>query len=160
MDWLVDTNILIDHLRGVAKATTFLRQARSSETLWLSAITVAEVYAGQGSRQSKQASKVTRLLNLFRTAYVDGSVARLGGEIARDCGTALPDALIAATAIRKGLVLATRSTSRTFPTSKFALRIDIKLETAVVILHAFQKKTSKTPPREIELARARLKEML
>ena len=36
----------------------------------------------------------------------------------------------------------------------------IKLETAVVILHAFQKKTSKTPPREIELARARLKEML
>lgn len=25
MDWLVDTNILIDHLRGVSKATTFLR---------------------------------------------------------------------------------------------------------------------------------------
>jgi phage-related protein len=36
----------------------------------------------------------------------------------------------------------------------------IKLETAVVILHAFQKKTSKTPSREIELARARLKEIL
>ena len=139
MDWLVDTNILIDHLRGVAKATTFLRQARSSGTLWLSAITVAEVYAGQGTRQSKQASKVTRLLNLFRTAYVDGSVARLGGEIARDCGTALPDALIAATASAKDWFLrpATLRTSRTFPTSTFELRIDIKLETAVVILHAF-----------------------
>src|SRR6185295_19775542 len=36
----------------------------------------------------------------------------------------------------------------------------IKLETAVVIFHAFQKKTVKTPPHEIELARARLKEML
>ena len=36
----------------------------------------------------------------------------------------------------------------------------VKLETAVVILHAFQKKTAKTPPHEIELARARLKEML
>ena len=36
----------------------------------------------------------------------------------------------------------------------------IKLETAVVIFHAFQKKTSKTPRHEIELARARLKEML
>jgi len=35
-----------------------------------------------------------------------------------------------------------------------------KLETAVVIFHAFQKKTAKTPPHEIELARARLKEML
>ena len=27
MDWLVDTNILIDHLRGVPKATTFDRLA-------------------------------------------------------------------------------------------------------------------------------------
>jgi len=111
MDWLVDTNILIDHLRGISKATTFLRQARSSGTLWLSAITVAEVYAGQGTRQPKQAAKISRLLNLFRIAYVDGSVGRLGGEIARDVGTALPDALIAATAARKGLVLATRNTS-------------------------------------------------
>ena len=111
MDWLVDTNILIDHLRGTPKATTFLRQARSAGTLWLSAITVAEVYAGRGTRQTKDAAKLNRLLNLFRIAYVDRSVARLGGEITRDCGTALPDALIAATAIRKGLVLATRNAS-------------------------------------------------
>jgi predicted nucleic acid-binding protein len=111
MDWLVDTNILIDHLRGVSKATTFLRQVRNAGTLWISAVTVAEVYAGQRTRQAKQAAKVSRLLNLFRIAYVDGVVAKLGGEIARDCGTALPDALIAATAVRKGLVLATRNMS-------------------------------------------------
>ena len=55
MDWLVDTNILIDHLRGTPKATTFLRQARSAGTLWLSAITVAEVYADQGrDNQNRQ----------------------------------------------------------------------------------------------------------
>jgi phage-related protein len=36
----------------------------------------------------------------------------------------------------------------------------IKLETAVLIFHAFQKKTAKTPRPEIRLARARLKEML
>ena len=36
----------------------------------------------------------------------------------------------------------------------------IKMETAVLIFHAFQKKTPKTPPPEIKLARARLKEML
>ena len=36
----------------------------------------------------------------------------------------------------------------------------IKLETAVLIFHAFQKKTAKTPPHEIELARKRIKEML
>lgn len=111
MDWLVDTNILIDHLRGVSKATTFLRQGRRGGTLWISVITVAEVYAGQKTRQPKQTATVSRLLNLFRVAYIDGVVARLGGEIARDCGTSLPDALIAATAVRRGLVLATRNTS-------------------------------------------------
>jgi predicted nucleic acid-binding protein len=111
MDWLVDTNILIDHLRGTPKATTLLRQARSAGTLWLLAITVAEVHACHETRRKKQAAKLSRLLNLFRFAYVDGSVAGLGGEIARDCGTALPDALIAATAVRKGVVLATRNTS-------------------------------------------------
>ena len=110
MNWLVDTNILIDHLRGVSKATTFLRQAGNAGTLWVSVITVAEVYAGQRTRQVKQAAKVNRLFNLFRIAYLDGVVAKLGGEIVRDCGTVLPDALIAATAVRKGLVLATRNT--------------------------------------------------
>jgi len=35
-----------------------------------------------------------------------------------------------------------------------------KLATVVLIFHAFEKKTAKTPPHEIELARKRLKEML
>jgi len=35
-----------------------------------------------------------------------------------------------------------------------------KLVDAVLIFHAFEKKTGKTPPHEIELARKRLKEML
>jgi phage-related protein len=35
-----------------------------------------------------------------------------------------------------------------------------KLATAVLIFHAFEKKTAKTPPHEIVLARKRLKEML
>ena len=35
-----------------------------------------------------------------------------------------------------------------------------RLETAVLIFHAFEKKTAKTPLHEIEVARKRLKEML
>ena len=35
-----------------------------------------------------------------------------------------------------------------------------RLETAVLIFHAFEKRTAKTPPQEIALARKRLKEML
>lgn len=109
MDWLIDTNILIDHLRGTARATAFLRKARKQQTLWISVITVAEIYAGQQMRQPKEKAKVVRFLRLFRVAYLDGTIAAIGGEIARDYGTALPDALIAATALSKGLRLATRN---------------------------------------------------
>lgn len=35
-----------------------------------------------------------------------------------------------------------------------------RLEMAVLIFHAFKKKTAKTPVHEIELARTRLKQML
>ena len=35
-----------------------------------------------------------------------------------------------------------------------------KLAGTVLIFHAFEKKTAQTPPREIDLARKRLKEML
>jgi len=35
-----------------------------------------------------------------------------------------------------------------------------RLETAILIFHAFEKKTQKTPRREIDEARKRLKEML
>ncbi len=35
-----------------------------------------------------------------------------------------------------------------------------RLEPAILIIHAFKKKTAKTPLREIELARTRFREML
>ena len=61
-------------------------------------------------KQSKERAAVIRFLKLFRVAYLDGAIAVKGGEIVRDYGTALPDALIAATALNKGLRLATRNT--------------------------------------------------
>lgn len=35
-----------------------------------------------------------------------------------------------------------------------------RLDTAILILHAFEKKAAKTPKREIDVARTRLREML
>jgi predicted nucleic acid-binding protein len=110
MALLVDTNILIDHLRNLPQATTYLSQARRQERLWLSAITVAEIYAGQKMRQPAELAKVKRFLQHFRVAYLDGTIAAQGGALARDFAVALPDALIAATALNKGLQLVTRNT--------------------------------------------------
>ncbi|MEW6129461.1 MAG: type II toxin-antitoxin system VapC family toxin [Acidobacteriota bacterium] len=109
MDWLIDTNILIDHFRGVSQATQFLRRERKQGILWVSVITVAEIYAGQKMKLPREAAKVNRFLNLFRIAYLDEPVAIEGGKITREYAVALPDALIAATALNKDLTLATRN---------------------------------------------------
>lgn len=109
MDLLVDTNILVDHLRGLPQATAWLRQVRRSNRLWLSALTIAEIHAGQKMKQPAEAAKVKRLLQFFRVAYLDGTTAAQGGAFARDYGVALPDALIAATAVSKGMPVVTRN---------------------------------------------------
>lgn len=106
MAWLIDTGILIDHFRGSRKATDFLSEARKEGRLWISLITVAELFAGRKMRDAVENRKVRRLLKTFRAAYLDVRIAVLAGEIRRDYEVLLPDALIAATALRKDLTLA------------------------------------------------------
>lgn len=121
MDYLVDTNILIDYLRGAPQAAAFFRQARRRGKLWVSVISVAELYLGQGTKQAREAAKVKRLLRLFRIAHLDGSAAAQGGAIARDYNLDFRDALIAATALSKGLLLITRNIKHFSPIPKLAV---------------------------------------
>ncbi|HXT51585.1 MAG TPA: PIN domain-containing protein [Thermoanaerobaculia bacterium] len=67
-------------------------------------ITRAELFAGNvGS------DRLIQLLQPFRELPVDREVAEQAGRIRRESGLRLPDALIAATAVVHGLVLATRN---------------------------------------------------
>jgi predicted nucleic acid-binding protein len=98
-DLLVDTDVLIDHLRGARAFTP--SHARVS----YSTVTRAELFAGRASQE-----KVVRtLLGPFRELPVDRAVAELGGRLRRDHGVRIADALIAATALVHGLELLTRN---------------------------------------------------
>lgn len=99
-DLLIDTDIIIDHLRGAAR----LRRPPGSE-ICCSVITRAELIAGP----HEQEATVKRLLAGFRELPVSAAVAELGGGIRRATGIALPDALIAATALTADLELRTRN---------------------------------------------------
>ncbi len=97
-DILVDTDVFIDHLRGA-------RALRSDgHRLHYSVITRAELFA-----RTRGVEAAAVLLAPLGEIPVDRAIAERAGRIRRDTGIRLPDALIAATAMTRSLMLATRN---------------------------------------------------
>ena len=97
---LVDTDVLIDFLRGREQAVSFV--SLESDRIILSSIVVAELYAGvRGGKGDSEQSTLERFLSLFRVVPVTAAIARLGGLYKRDYGKShgisLADAVVAAT---------------------------------------------------------------
>lgn len=113
MSVLLDSVIVIDHLNGIAAATTYLRSLPGAS---VSVITRAEVLAGTDSRNL---AAVTRLLDRYPTLAIDQAVADLAADLRRVHRWRLPDAFQAALAQVHGLQLATRNT-KNFPPTRFA----------------------------------------
>ena len=104
---LVDTDVLVDYLRGRAGAVAFVKA--QAERVILSSIVVAELYAGVLGDQERDA--LDELVSLFRVVPVTGELARAGGLYKRDYakshGVGLADAILAATAQAENADLAT-----------------------------------------------------
>ena len=116
---LVDSDVLIAHLRGLDAARDWLINTRKDGPLSISVISNAELVGGMRSVERRQ---VWRLLASFRAEPVSEIIARRAGEMMRryrrsHSGIGLGDYLIAATADVKGLKLATLNT-RHFPMFK------------------------------------------
>ena len=114
VSYVLDTTVLIDHLRDHAAATAWLlalpTRPMSSE------VTRAEVIGGL--RSSERAS-AERLFAAMDWIAVDEAVSRLAGDLGRryrrsHVGLGTADLLIAATAIDQGAKMAT-SDVRHFP---------------------------------------------
>lgn len=108
---MVDTDILIDHLRGVQGATSFLeRIARGEYQAMVSVITELELFAG--TMKNGEAQKVLNLLSMMSPIPVGSETARKAGEILRqhrNSGLSALDAIIAASALLNNAVLVTRN---------------------------------------------------
>lgn len=98
-DLLVDTDVLVDHLRGARRLDA------AGRGLSYSTITRCELFAGRTTDEDR----VRTLLAPFRELPVDRAVAERAGRIRRETGLRTPDALIAATAVEHGLALLTRN---------------------------------------------------
>lgn len=107
---LLDSDVLIAHLRGVPQAQDWLLRARQETgRMGVRAVTITEIAGGMRSNEKRE---VTRLLASLDIFPVSSHVAWRAAEFMRQyrqshSGIGLGHYLIAATAIAEGLQLAT-----------------------------------------------------
>jgi len=107
--FLIDSDILIDFLRGLNKTRGFLFKLRKEGELLISVINVVEIYSGKEIKNTKKRKIIDQFLNGFKIIPLDENLSKLAGEIRLNYYLPFADAIVAATAIYTGSVLATRN---------------------------------------------------
>ena len=108
---LIDSDILIDHLRKEKNALDFLDRAlEKGYLLFLSVVSRAEIYAGMRKGEDKA---ICSLFEIIKPVNVDATIADKAGEYLRKFSKShalnVGDAIIAATASEMELSLVTRN---------------------------------------------------
>lgn len=104
---LIDTDIVIDFLRGEEQAVSHFKA--ESEGICFSAITVAEIYSG--IKDETEETEVERLFSIFPVIPTTIEIARAAGKFVQQYrpshSVEIPDAIIAATCLVTGSELST-----------------------------------------------------
>jgi predicted nucleic acid-binding protein len=105
---LLDTTVLVDLLRGSEEAADFVDSAFASDTpLFISVISAMELVAG--CRNQEEVDKARKLIDDFVVVHISSLESAKAYELMlaynKSHGLAIPDALIAATAVTHGLEL-------------------------------------------------------
>lgn len=122
MKWLIDTNVISEIRKGTRSDERLATWwgGLSDQDLYLSALTIGEIRKGIEAIQPRNAAKAREIelwlrwvIDAFgpRVLPIDAAVAQEWGRISALRPLPVIDALLAATAIAHGLVLATRNTA-------------------------------------------------
>lgn len=112
---VVDTSIIIDHLRQpVGRDSLLLKLAREKpkEVLAVSVISVQELYEGRSTLQEEKEQALLATITPFKILPYTYETAKFAGQLARDLGhpVELADAAIAATTLLHRATLLTLNT--------------------------------------------------
>lgn len=119
---LVDTDVLIDFLRGKEKAREFIVSLAGDTDIICSAITVAEIHAGM---KEQERIKTQELLDSLTIIDVTREIAEKAGAYRRTIRShalELDDCMIAASAYLKRATLATGN-AKHYPMSDIAKQV-------------------------------------
>jgi predicted nucleic acid-binding protein len=123
---VLDTNVIIDHLRSKKNSTTKLISVIKKfprQKMALSPISIQELYEGQSTQNPDKEKKLLVTIGLMSIIPYTNQVAKLAGVIARDLKEPieLADAAIAATAINHHYPLFTLNTKHFHKIPKLTL---------------------------------------
>jgi len=107
--YLLDTGLIIRHLRGQRRIVQLMRRLGKSSRLAISTVTLLEVYNGMYSDEEYATKK---LLSRFTSLDMDRNVAERAGKLTRllrERGhtIGIADTVIAATALQQDITLVT-----------------------------------------------------
>jgi predicted nucleic acid-binding protein len=109
--FILDTDLLIDLLRGHPEAKEFFNKIKKREYLaHFSTMLETEIFAGKSAATPEDQHIINGILELMTRIPVDKKVARKAGELKRKYGCGIPDAIMAATALTQRIqTVATRN---------------------------------------------------
>lgn len=113
MNYIFDTNIIIDALRQNKKAReVFKKFDNNNDHLFISSITGFELFSGSSSKDSKERQRMDQLMKYFTEVDLNWKISKIAGEIYKDEAKNLevPDYIIAATAKEIGAQIVTLNT--------------------------------------------------
>jgi predicted nucleic acid-binding protein len=111
-DYLLDTTAIIDYLRDKSSVPELLEKLCSEGgLLGCSPVNIVETYTGM---KGKEKGETDQFLNSLECYEIDREIANLAGDLKRKYSRkgitlSTPDVLIAATAIKKHLILVTNN---------------------------------------------------
>lgn len=106
---LLDTDVFVDHLRGYPPAVALFERLRDATDVAFSALTEAELLAGNANDDPGRRAQLLRFLQRWTKVDVANPIAVLAGDLVRRHRLAIPDAIVAATALQTGAELLTRN---------------------------------------------------
>lgn len=106
---LVDTNVFVDFLRNYAPSIDYFESLVGREGVIFSVITESELVAGNENNEAVKREKLIHFLHVWNKISLTNPVALLAGDVSRQYGLEIPDAIIAATALLNRAEIVTRN---------------------------------------------------
>ncbi len=109
MKLVLDTNIIIDKLRGGTRWDEFLSNIDEDSEMFLPTIVIFELFSGLSSKRKSIVEKINGFKKYFRQVDLTWNIARRAAEIHRDHPQSIDafDCIIGATAIEIGAQVVT-----------------------------------------------------